>query len=93
MVRGEYHVEGAVAEIDPGSRWMRVVLGSSAARTRLRGVVRLASGDVLLDFECEGGEVGGLFGAGGLFAALDSLESLLRKNSRSSLLTSRPPGM
>lgn len=78
--RGDYHVEGAVSELDPGSRWMRAVLGSGGARTRVRGVIRLASGDVLLDFECEAKETGGVFAAGGLLAAFDSVESVMRKN-------------
>jgi hypothetical protein len=78
--RGELHVEGSITSANPGSRWLRVALRGGAAKARVRGNVRLQSGAVLFEFECEGAELGGMFGVGGLSAMFDSPDDLLRKN-------------
>ena len=79
----DFYLQGSITRLKgASSRWLRAVSYSTtlAAYARVSGTLRSGSGDVVLDFECDGRELGGLAGAGGLVSLFQSSDSRTRRN-------------
>lgn len=79
----DFYLQGSITRLKgASSRWLRAVSYSTtlAAYARVSGTLRSGSGDVVLDFECDGRELGGLAGLGGLVSLFQSSDSRTRRN-------------
>jgi hypothetical protein len=58
----DLHLAPVIKNLDEGSGWRRMLGRTGAATVRVTGALRVKSGGLVFDFECEGAELGGLPG-------------------------------